>query len=107
MASVAAVPDRNCQLCPRLVDYRNANRARYADFHNAPVPSFGNADAHLLIVGLAPGLKGANRTARPFTGDYAGDLLYETLRKFGFARGNYARSADDGLAACSARGATE
>ncbi len=92
-----AVPEPNCPLCPRLVAYREANRARHSGFHNAPVPAFGSAAAGLLIVGLAPGLKGANQTGRPFTGDYAGDLLYRTLGKFGFARGPYGRRADDGL----------
>ena len=90
-------PQRDCPLCPRLVAFRQDNRARDPDFHNAPVPSFGGRDAHLLIVGLAPGLKGANRTGRPFTGDYAGDLLYETLRKHEFAQGDYGRRPDDGL----------
>jgi len=90
-------PGRDCALCPRLVEYRLANRDSYPDFHNAPVPSFGLLDARLLIVGLAPGLKGANRTARPFTGDYAGDLLYPTLLKFGFAEGTYGARPDDGL----------
>ena len=74
-----------------------AQRAAHPDWHNAPVPSFGDSAARLLIVGLAPGLKGANRTGRPFTGDYAGDLLYATLKKFGFARGDYAERKDDGL----------
>ncbi|HEX3972268.1 MAG TPA: uracil-DNA glycosylase [Stellaceae bacterium] len=74
-----------------------AQRAVHADWHNAPVPSFGDMSARLLIVGLAPGLKGANRTGRPFTGDYAGDLLYATLKKFGFARGEYDQRKDDGL----------
>jgi uracil-DNA glycosylase family 4 len=77
--------------------FRGAQRVAYPDWHNAPVPSFGSIDARLLIVGLAPGLKGANRTGRPFTGDYAGLLLYGTLKKFGFARGDYAERADDGL----------
>jgi len=92
-----AVPAPDCALCPRLAAFRRTNRAAYPDFHNAPVPSFGGLDARLLIVGLAPGLKGANRTGRPFTGDYAGDLLYGTLHKFGFARGEYGARADDGL----------
>ena len=92
-----AAPAPDCPLCPRLAAFRAVNRARYADFHNAPVPSFGSAGARLLIVGLAPGLKGANQTGRPFTGDYAGDLLYRTLDRFGFARGPYRRRADDGL----------
>ncbi|MFN0263406.1 uracil-DNA glycosylase [Tepidamorphus sp. 3E244] len=90
-------PPRDCPLCPRLVGFREANTAAYPDFFNAPVPNFGNASARLLIVGLAPGLKGANRTGRPFTGDYAGDLLYETLLETGFARGTYDKRPDDGL----------
>ncbi len=92
-----AEPGQDCALCPRLVAFRKAQRKAHPDWHNAPVPSFGALDARLLIVGLAPGLKGANRTGRPFTGDYAGDLLYATLKKFGFARGNYEARADDGL----------
>ena len=84
-------------MCARLAQYRTANRDAHRDWHNAPVPSFGPIDARLLIVGLAPGLKGANRTGRPFTGDYAGDLLYATLQKFGYARGEYAERADDGF----------
>ncbi len=90
-------PPRDCPLCPRLAQYRADNRAAFPGFHNAPVPAFGSATARLLIVGLAPGLKGANRTGRPFTGDYAGDLLYATLMKFGFARGDYTKHRDDGL----------
>ncbi|WP_439925767.1 uracil-DNA glycosylase [Nitrobacter sp. JJSN] len=93
----SAEPDRDCPLCPRLVDYRLSVRAREPDWFNAPVPSFGNADATLLIVGLAPGVQGANRTGRPFTGDYAGDLLYATLLKYGFATGHYQARPDDGL----------
>ena len=93
----AAEPDRECALCPRLVGFRTANRAAFAHWHNAPVPSFGTPEGRLLIVGLAPGLKGANRTGRPFTGDFAGDLLYATLKKFGFAQGEYAAKPDDGL----------
>jgi uracil-DNA glycosylase len=89
-------PSRDCPYCPRLAAFRLANRKAYPDFFNAPVPAFGARDARLLIVGLAPGLKGANRTGRPFTGDYAGDLLYATLPKFGFARGAYDRRPDDG-----------
>ncbi|WP_368744742.1 uracil-DNA glycosylase [Desertibaculum subflavum] len=90
-------PGHDCPDCPRLVEFRHRNRAAFPDFHNAPVPSFGSEDARLLIVGLAPGLKGANRTGRPFTGDYAGDLLYATLGAFGFARGTYTQRPDDGL----------
>lgn len=83
------LPDYNCPLCPRLLAFHHANRAEYPTFHNGPVPSFGNLDAPFLLVGLAPGLKGANRTGRPFTGDYAGLVLYSALQKFGFAKGNY------------------
>jgi uracil-DNA glycosylase len=82
-------PARDCPFCPRLVALRHELRAQHPDWHNAPVPSFGAADGRVLVVGLAPGLKGANRTGRPFTGDYAGDLLYATLRKYGLARGDY------------------
>ena len=90
-------PDRNCPLCPRLVDFRESNRTSEPTWHNAPVPSFGSVDAELLVVGLAPGLRGANRTGRPFTGDAAGALLYPTLREFGFARGRYSGDAGDQL----------
>jgi uracil-DNA glycosylase family 4 len=90
-------PPRDCPICPRLVAYREANRAEKPDWYNGPAPSFGDPEARLLVVGLAPGRQGANRTGRPFTGDYAGVLLYETLLKFGFARGRYAASPDDGL----------
>src|SRR6202142_3454003 len=92
-----AVPDRECGLCPRLRDYRSTNRAAHPEWHNAPVPSFGDLDARVLVVGLAPGVSGANRTGRPFTGDFAGELLYGTLIKFAFARGTYAARPDDGL----------
>lgn len=94
----AIEPPPDCTLCPRLVEYRVANQRTFPEFHNAPVRSFGPISARLLIVGLAPGLKGANQTGRPFTGDYAGDLLYQTLQDFGFAMGSYGRQADDGLA---------
>jgi uracil-DNA glycosylase len=90
-------PPRDCPQCPRLAAFRAANRAQYPDFSNAPVESFGDPAARLLVVGLAPGLKGANRTGRPFTGDYAGDLLYATLGGLGLARGAYERRPDDGL----------
>ena len=96
-------PQRDCCLCPRLVDFRRTNRIAFPDWFNAPVPSFGSRDASLLIVGLAPGLKGANRTGRPFTGDYAGLLLYETLLAYGFARGTYDQRSDDGLILVNAR----
>jgi uracil-DNA glycosylase len=91
------LPPRDCLLCPRLVGFRETQRAAHPDWFNAPVPSFGAASAALLIVGLAPGLRGANRTGRPFTGDYAGDLLYRSLGKFGFAAGDYAADPQDGL----------
>ncbi len=90
-------PDDNCSLCPRLADFRAANRISLPDGHNAPVPSFGPLDAPLLILGLAPGLHGANFTGRPFTGDWAGDMLYPALLRFGFAAGVYGERADDGL----------
>lgn len=95
--AAAEEPPHDCPLCPRLVDYRLKNRAAHPDWFNAPVPSFGSPDARLLIVGLAPGVSGANRTGRPFTGDYAGELLYGTLLKFGFAKGKYDARRDDGL----------
>ena len=91
------LPPRDCLLCPRLAAFRETQRAKFPDWFNAPVPSFGPESAELLIVGLAPGLRGANRTGRPFTGDYAGDLLYSSLLKFGFAAGDYAAHPQDGL----------
>jgi len=94
---VAAEPDRDCPLCPRLAAFRASARAREPGWFNSPVASFGDAAARLLIVGLAPGLQGANRTGRPFTGDYAGDLLYATLLEYGFASGEYQARPDDGL----------
>jgi uracil-DNA glycosylase family 4 len=90
-------PDRNCPLCPRLAEFRAETRAKQPGWFNSPVASFGDADARLLIVGLAPGMQGANRTGRPFTGDYAGVLLYATLLEFGFAEGVYQARPDDGL----------
>jgi uracil-DNA glycosylase len=96
-AGPRTAPDSNCPLCPRLVEFRRSAQAREPGWFNAPVPSFGDASAALLIVGLAPGLQGANRTGRPFTGDYAGDLLYATLIEYGFANGTYRASPDDGL----------
>jgi uracil-DNA glycosylase family 4 len=90
-------PSRDCPLCPRLAAFREAQRAAHPGWFNAPVPSFGDPDAWLAIVGLAPGLQGANRTGRPFTGDHAGVLLYQTLLKFGLAEGRYEARADDGL----------
>src|SRR6187399_601418 len=97
MAGKTTKPGRNCPLCPRLVAFREAWRQREPAWFNAPVPSFGPVDARLLIVGLAPGLRGANRTGRPFTGDFAGELLYRTLVSFGFARGIFQARPDDGL----------
>ena len=95
--AVPAEAPRDCPLCPRLVAFRAANAASEPSWFNGAVPSFGDERAGLIVVGLAPGLRGANRTGRPFTGDYAGDLLYETLLDFGFARGRYAASPDDTL----------
>jgi uracil-DNA glycosylase family 4 len=97
MRGARPAPGPDCPLCPRLVQFREINRAAQPGWHNAPVGSFGAASARLLIVGLAPGRRGANRTGRPFTGDYAGNLLYHTLLKFGLARGRYEASPDDGL----------
>ena len=96
-AAAAPEPPPDCPLCPRLVAYRRENEARDPSWFNGAVPSFGDEQARLLVVGLAPGRMGANRTGRPFTGDYAGVLLYETLLKLGFARGRYAARPDDGL----------
>ncbi len=91
-------PGRDCPLCPRLVALRQEWRAKEPAWHNAPVPTFGTVDSvRLLVVGLAPGLRGANRSGRPFTGDYAGDLLYQTMIDFGFASGTYQARPDDGL----------
>jgi uracil-DNA glycosylase family 4 len=92
-----AKPDPNCPLCPRLAEFRAEARVREPDWFNSPVDSFGDPSAQLLIVGLAPGMQGANRTGRPFTGDYAGDLLYATLLEYGFAKGVYQARPDDGL----------
>jgi uracil-DNA glycosylase family 4 len=97
MAEADGKPGRDCPRCPRLAEFRKTWRAKEPTWFNSPVPSFGPLDARVLIVGLAPGLQGANRTGRPFTGDYAGVLLYNTLLKFGFARGSYGAHPDDGL----------
>lgn len=97
MPATVAEPPRDCPLCPRLVAYRAANRADHPDWWNGPAPSFGDENARLLVAGLAPGRTGANRTGRPFTGDGAGIMLYETLLKTGFARGVYQARPDDGL----------
>jgi uracil-DNA glycosylase family 4 len=99
LAAAEAPPEAplDCPLCPRLFDFRAANAKAHPDWFNAPVRSFGDTSARLLIVGLAPGLQGANRTGRPFTGDFAGDLLYSTLAKFGFSSGRYQARPDDGV----------
>ncbi len=88
-------PDKNCHLCPRLLDFRAENIAKYPAYYNGPVEPFGALDSEVLVVGLAPGLNGANQTNRPFTGDYAGDVLYPVLQKYGFAEGKYERRKDD------------
>jgi uracil-DNA glycosylase family 4 len=98
-----ALFDATCQACPRLAQFHVHNRERFPDYGNAPVPPFGQADAALLIVGLAPGLHGANRTRRPFTGDYCGDLLYQTLYEFGFASKPQSVAVGDGLVLHNAR----
>jgi uracil-DNA glycosylase family 4 len=93
----ASEPPLPCTLCPRLHTFVESHQAEHPDWHNGPVPTYGDSQAELLIVGLAPGLRGANRTGRPFTGDYAGDLLYATLGTFGFASGTYDARPDDGI----------
>lgn len=96
-------PDKSCDRCTRLLEFRAQNEARFPTYYNGPVPSFGDLDACLLIIGLAPGLNGANQTARPFTNDYAGDVLYPILKKFGFAKGDYQKRKDDGFELIGAR----
>lgn len=90
-------PDKKCLKCPRLIAFRQENIVKFPSYYNGPVPSFGPLDAEILIVGLAPGLNGANQTARPFTNDYAGDVLYPILKKYGFAQGEYQKRKDDGF----------
>ena len=90
-------PDKNCAKCLRLVDFRQQNKEKFPHYHNAPVESFGDLNAQILVVGLAPGLNGANQTNRPFTNDYAGDVLYPALKKFGFAKGEYKKIKNDGF----------
>jgi uracil-DNA glycosylase family 4 len=90
-------PPFDCKLCPRLKTFRDQNALKLPDYFNAPVPAFGSLDAELLIVGLAPGLHGANQTGRPFTGDYAGLVLYNGLLNTSFAMGNFDERPDDGL----------
>ncbi|MFN3232100.1 MAG: uracil-DNA glycosylase [Alphaproteobacteria bacterium] len=97
MKTEPANPPLDCARCPRLVALREELTGQHPDWFNAPVPSFGDPAARLLIVGLAPGLNGANRTGRPFTGDYAGDLLYATIDKLGLSEGTFASRPDDGL----------
>ena len=90
-------PDKNCLKCSRLIAFRQDNISRFPTYYNGPVESFGSLDAEVLIVGLAPGLNGANQTNRPFTNDYAGDVLYPALKKYGLAQGNYQKRKDDGF----------
>ncbi len=97
IAGVAAEPPANCELCPRLVAYRRENQAAEPTWFNGAAPSFGDPEARLLVVGLAPGRGGANRTGRPFTGDWAGDLLYPTLEKYGFSTGTFQQDGNDDL----------
>ncbi|MGE3141970.1 MAG: uracil-DNA glycosylase [Hyphomonadaceae bacterium] len=97
MSRTPPEPAKDCPLCPRLVAYRAENARAHPDWFNGPAPSFGAADARLLVLGLAPGRTGANRTGRPFTGDYAGELLYGTLKKYGFAEGEYRADPGDGF----------
>lgn len=97
-----AEPAADCPLCPRLAEFRRQNVEKFPAYFNAPAPTFGGDRAKLLIVGLAPGLHGANKTGRPFTGDYAGDLLYATIGKFGFSNNRYDAHIGDGLALKSA-----
>ena len=101
--SIPSQPSFNCNLCPRLKEFRENNRLKYPDWYNAPVLSFSGIDVKVLIVGLAPGLRGANKTGRPFTGDYAGELLYQQLDKHGFSKGQYAAKKGDGLALVNCR----
>ena len=90
-------PKKDCALCPRLVEFRSGNQQKFPTYHNGPVTPFGSLEAQILVVGLAPGLNGANQTDRPFTNDYAGDILYPALKKFGFAQGDYQKRKDDGF----------
>ena len=96
-------PERLCSLCPRLVEFRNGNIKKFPHYYNGAVEPFGNIDAEILIVGLAPGLNGANQTARPFTNDYAGDVLYPMLKKYNLARGVYQKRKNDGFELVNAR----
>ena len=97
MLPSSSLPSSDCRICPRLSEFRDENREKFPDWHNGAVSPFGSLVSQLLIVGLAPGLRGANRTGRPFTGDNAGDLLFDTLDKFNFAKGTYSSHANDGF----------
>jgi len=97
VSSLISFAPKDCPLCPRLVAFREQNKIKHPDYYNGAVPAFTAPEVKLLIIGLAPGLHGANNTGRPFTADYAGDLLYPTLIKYGFAKGEYKERADDGL----------
>jgi len=90
-------PHHDCNLCPRLHDFIAEQRVKFPDWHNGPVDPFGDNNARFMVAGLAPGLRGANQSGRPFTGDFAGDLLYETIDKFGFSTGKYEARPNDGL----------
>lgn len=103
MENIMHCPEKTCSFCPRLEAFRTQNKIKFPHYFNAPVPSFGNINAPLLIVGMAPGLNGANQTGRPFTNDYAGDILYPSLKKYGFAAGTYLKKADDGFELTFAR----
>lgn len=96
-------PDKRCAKCPRLLEFRYGNEIKFPNYYNGPVPPFGSLEAEVLIIGLAPGLNGANQTARPFTNDYAGDVLYPILQKYGFAHGTYGKRKDDGFELCNVR----
>ena len=91
------LPDENCSFCERLCLFRENNKVKYQTYFNAPVPSFGDINSQILVVGLAPGLHGANQTGRPFTNDYAGDILYPALKRFGLAKGDYLKKKEDGF----------
>lgn len=90
-------PDKSCNKCPRLLEFRAQNEVKFPTYYNGPVPPFGSINAEILVVGMAPGLNGANQTARPFTNDYAGDVLYPILKANGLAKGEYGRRKDDGF----------
>lgn len=90
-------PDKKCDKCPRLLAFRKENEKKFPFYYNGAVPSFGSLEAEVVVVGMAPGLNGANQTGRPFTNDYAGDVLYPTLKNNGFAIGNYGKNKDDGF----------